>query len=176
MERTAAGQDVTLPGQRLSEEEVSQLYNRHGPALLLYARSYVVDVGAAEDVVHRVFLRMLSGNYLVTENAAAYLYRSIRNEAMNDRRSRSRETPLVEDRGWFSSDRAVDALVLQRAIADLPEEQRDVVVMRIWSGMTFEEMAEATGVSVHTAASRYRYGLAKLRDRLGARQGSEGLR
>jgi RNA polymerase sigma-70 factor, ECF subfamily len=161
-----------LPGQRLSEEEVSQLYNRHGPALLLYARSYVVDGGAAEDVVHRVFLRMLTGNYLVTENAAAYLYRSIRNEALNDRRSRSRETPLVENSRWFRSNGAAgkhEALVLQREIADLPDEQREVVVMRIWSGMTFEEIAEATGVPVNTAASRYRYGLAKLRDRLGTR-------
>ena len=165
-----------MPGQRLSEEQVSQLYDRHGPALLLYARSYVADGGAAEDVVQRVFLRMLTGNYLVTENAAAYLYRSVRNEAMNDRRSRSRETPLTEDCRWFRSKGAADdheALVLQRTVADLPDEQRDVVMMRIWSGMTFEEIAQATGVSVNTAASRYRYGLAKLRDRLRPRGGSE---
>jgi RNA polymerase sigma-70 factor (ECF subfamily) len=163
-----------LPGQRLSEEEVSQLYARHGPALVLYARSYVVDGGAAEDVVHRVFLRMLTRNYRVTGNAAAYLYRSVRNEAMNDRRSRSRETPLVEGHRWFRSNGSAneqEGLVLERAIAELPDEQRDAVVMRIWSGLTFEEIGEATGVSVHTAASRYRYGLGKLRDLLGTRVG-----
>jgi len=48
----------------------------------------------------------------------------------------------------------------------LPEEQRATVIMRIWGGMTLEEIAEATAVPLSTAASRYRYALEKLRERL----------
>jgi RNA polymerase sigma-70 factor, ECF subfamily len=164
--------DEALPAQPLSIDEIRRLYGRHSPALLLYARTYAADAGAAEDVVHRVFLKLLSGNYVITGNATAYLYRSVKNEAMNDRRSRSREVPFVPEAHWFSSDGRADgeqeAQALEQAIAELPDEQRDAVVMRVWSEMTFEEVAEATGVSVNTAASRYRYGLAKLRERLGA--------
>jgi RNA polymerase sigma-70 factor (ECF subfamily) len=58
------------------------------------------------------------------------------------------------------------ALSLQAALLELPEEQREAVMMRIWSGMTLEEIAVATGVSLNTAASRYRYALEKLRERL----------
>jgi len=163
--------DDALPAQPLSIDEIRRLYGRHSPALLLYARTYAADAGAA-DVVHRVFLKLLSGNYVITGDAAAYLYRSVRNEAMNDRRRRSREVPFVQEARWFSSDGRADGdeegLALEQAIAELPDEQRDAVVMRVWSEMTFEQVAEATGVSVNTAASRYRYGLEKLRERLGA--------
>jgi RNA polymerase sigma-70 factor (ECF subfamily) len=58
------------------------------------------------------------------------------------------------------------ALALQAALLELPEEQREVVVLRIWSGMTLAEVADLSGVSLNTAASRYRYALEKLRERL----------
>ena len=58
------------------------------------------------------------------------------------------------------------ALALQTALAALPEEQREVVVMRIWSGMTLEEISTATDAPLNTVASRYRYALEKLRERL----------
>lgn len=164
----AAGQDVTLPQHLLSAEDVRQLYDRHGPALMLYARSYVADGGAAEDVVHGVFLKLLRGKQVVLERPAAYLYRAVRNAALNAGRDRSHETSLPDAELWFSRPGCGPevALALQREIWQLPEEQREVVIMRIWSGVTFEEVAEATGVTVNTAASRYRYALAKLRDRL----------
>jgi RNA polymerase sigma-70 factor (ECF subfamily) len=164
--------DEALPARPLSIDGIRWLYGRHSPALLLYARTYAADAGAAEDVVHRVFLKLLSGNYVITGDATAYLYRAVKNEAINDRRSRSREVPFVQEAPWFSRDGRAhggeEELALQQAIGELPDEQRDAVVMRVWSEMTFEEVAEATGVSVNTAASRYRYGLEKLRVRLGA--------
>ncbi len=57
-------------------------------------------------------------------------------------------------------------LALQQALGELPDEQREVVMMRIWSGMTLEEIGTATGVTLNTAASRYRYALQKLRQLL----------
>ena len=58
------------------------------------------------------------------------------------------------------------ALTLEKALAELPEEQREVVVMRVWSGMTLEEIAAAVDAPPNTIASRYRYALNKLREKL----------
>ena len=63
----------------------------------------------------------------------------------------------------------------QVALATLPEEQRETVIMRIWSGMTLDEIAVATGVSLNTVASRYRYALHKLREKLKPFQRTEDL-
>lgn len=52
------------------------------------------------------------------------------------------------------------------ALAHLAEEQREVIVLRFWHGLTFEEIAEVTHVSPNTAAGRYRYGMDHLRRRL----------
>jgi len=157
-----------LAERRLSADEVRRLYDRHGPALVLYARSYLADVGSAEDVVHGVFLKLLRGREVALEMPAAYLYRAVKNAVMNARRDRQRDTPLPESEPWFRGEKhdLETILALQREISQLTEDQREVVIMRIWSGMTLEEVAEATGVSVNTAASRYRYAIAKLRERL----------
>jgi RNA polymerase sigma factor (sigma-70 family) len=167
-QRTAAQRDETLPEHHLSENEIRQLYDRHGPALMLYARSLVTDGGAAEDVVHGVFLKLLRHTRIVLEAPAAYLYRAVRNAALNAKRDRSRETPLQEQVGWLNHRDCEPeaALALQQGLQALTEEQREAVIMRIWSGMTLEEVAAATEVSINTVASRYRYALAKLRERL----------
>lgn len=143
-------------------------YERHGPALLAYARSLVGDAGIAEDVVQQVFVKLLQGGTAVPEVPGAYLYRAVRNGALNARRNGLRDAPLEQASSWFvhSGGNQEAALALQAALGELPEEQREVVMMRIWSGMTLEEIAAATEVSLNTAASRYRYALGKLRERL----------
>ena len=57
-------------------------------------------------------------------------------------------------------------LALQSALAELPEEQREIVILRVWGQLTFEEAAAALDISPNTAASRYRYALAKLKEQL----------
>jgi len=161
-----------LPDQKLSADEINQLYNQHGAALLLYARGFVPDASAAEDLVHGVFLNLLRTRPKIREVPAAYLYRAVKNAALNVERNRAREAPMPEHEAWFthSGGNREAALALQSALAELPIEQREAVVMRIWSGMTLEEVAEATGVPANTAASRYRYALDKLRERLKAHE------
>jgi RNA polymerase sigma-70 factor (ECF subfamily) len=157
-----------LPENKLSADDVRQLYIKHGAALVLYACSFVSNSAAAEDVVHGVFLRLLRGQQTVPDIPAAYLYRAVRNAALNARRDRSREEPLPKHESWLNH-RAGDrnaALALEKAMRALPEEQMEIVVMWIWGGMTLEEAAEAAGVPLNTAASRYRYALAKLREQL----------
>jgi RNA polymerase sigma-70 factor, ECF subfamily len=128
----------------------------------------VADGGAAEDVVHAVFLKLLSGKQIVAETSAGYLYRAVRNVALNARRDRSRDAALPDLDLWFthSEDDRETIFTLQRVLCELPDEQREAVVMHLWSGMMLEEVAEATNVPLNTAASRYRYALAKLRQRL----------
>jgi RNA polymerase sigma factor (sigma-70 family) len=127
-----------------------------------------VDAAAAEDVVHQVFLRLLGGNTDVRHNPVAYVYRAVRNGALNALRDQAHGEPTTLETCVFShrGGNQEAAVALQAALAELPEEQREVVVMRIWSGLTLEEVATATGVSLNTVASRYRYALGKLRLRL----------
>lgn len=158
--------DCRLPEQKLSPEDVRRLYEQHGPALVAYACSFLPDVAKAEDAVHTVFLRLLRGNVLAPESPAAYLYRAVRNAALNCKRDAPWEATLVAEDGCFvhRDGDAEAALTLQKALRELPEEQGEVVVMRIWSGMTLEEIGAAMGVSLNTVASRYRYALTKLRE------------
>jgi RNA polymerase sigma-70 factor (ECF subfamily) len=158
-----------LGEQKFNAESVKQLYERHGPALMAYACTLVADAASAEDIVHGIFVKLLNGSATTVDTPAAYLYRAVRNQALNARRNGQREARLDETKHLCFTHQGGDreaALALQQALADLPDEQREVVVMRIWSGMTLEEVASATEVSLNTAASRYRYALEKLRHRL----------
>ena len=69
----------------------------------------------------------------------------------------------------FAAEDGLAALVpdLEKALADLPEEQREVVVLRVWGEMTLQAAADVLDVPLNTAASRYRYALDKLRQRFG---------
>jgi RNA polymerase sigma-70 factor, ECF subfamily len=155
-----------LAENTLSTEDVKRLYERHGPALVVYACSYTKDAARAEDAVHSVFHRLLRNTMAVPENPAGYLYRAVRNAALNARRDTAREGPLDESCFVHRSGNQEAALALQKALSELPEEQCEVVIMRIWGGMTLNEAAAASSVPLHTAASRYRYALAKLRETL----------
>ncbi len=63
-------------------------------------------------------------------------------------------------------DEAAFREALSAALGDLPADQRTVVHLKLWEGLTFEQIAELLGIPLNTAASRYRYGLDKLRERL----------
>src|SRR5271154_4321081 len=148
--------------------EVERLYRLYGAGLLAYGCAITVDRAAAEDVLHQVFLKLLRGDVELPEVARPYLYRAMRNAALNSRRVVSREIELDAQNSWFVAPqgRTEEALTLQAELQELPEEQREAVVLHIWGQMTLQEVAEVTGVTLNTAASRYRYGLSKLRERM----------
>jgi RNA polymerase sigma-70 factor (ECF subfamily) len=153
----------------LDREQIRQLYERHGRVLLAYAVTLLRDRAASEDVLHQVFAKLLQGHVAINGTAVPYLYRAVRNAALNHRRHVSREVSLEPQTAWLESPPGMEdvGLALQAALDGLPHEQRAIVVLRIWGQMTFEEAAGALEISPNTAASRYRYALAKLRDRLG---------
>lgn len=162
---------VPLGTSKLTTELVKSLYEKHGAALAAYARCSGLDFASAEDVVQQVFLKLLRGHAVTTQVPLAYLYRAVRNAGLNHRRDRRRETELPETEMWFLHAKAdpAEVIALQNALRELSEDQRETVFLRVWSGMTLQEVAEATETPLNTVASRYRYALEKLREQLGKR-------
>jgi RNA polymerase sigma-70 factor (ECF subfamily) len=154
---------------RLTPDEVKSMYEKHGAALAAYACSCGLDHASAEDVVQQLFLKMLGMKAFVPQAPLAYLYRATRNASLNLRRNRRGETNLSDTESWLTHPGAnhLEVLELQRALKELPEEQRETVFLKVWSGMTLKEISEITETTLNTVASRYRYALEKLRDRLG---------
>lgn len=151
--------------ERISRDSVQRLYREHGRGLLAYACSFVMSFATAEDVLHQVFERLLRGDLSISGAPVSYLYRAVRNASLNKVRDRAGDVAWNE--GWLRSPAGMEqtALELQSELRELPEEQREVIVLHIWGQMSFEEVANALAISANTAASRYRYGLSKLREK-----------
>lgn len=152
---------------------IETLYRQHGAQLLLFASALTGERSRAQDVVHQVFLRLLErGSLRHATDAKAYLFTSVRNAVLNDAKVRVRDVPLEPESAWFyppDRDYAAERN-LRRAIGALPEDQCEVIVLHIWGELTFFQMAQVLSVSPNTAASRYRYALARLRDAMSARE------
>jgi RNA polymerase sigma-70 factor, ECF subfamily len=149
---------------RTDREQLQKLYEEHARGLLAYACSFVTGFASAEDALHQVFERLLRGDIEIEGAPGPYLYRAIRNTCLNQIRNRSREVEL-DDR-WFEGPPGMKetGIFLQSALQELPEEQRQIIMLHIWGELSFEESASVLGISPNTAASRYRYGLSKLRE------------
>ena len=151
----------------IAPEELGRLYRQHAPALRLYARQWPCG---AEDLVQDAFVR-LAQQSPAPDRVLPWLYRVVRNAALAEARGRARRRRR-EDRAsasevWFAAaDDHLDGGEATRRLADLPLKQREVVVARIWGGLTFEEVSRLVGCSLPTAHRRYQAGLAALRERL----------
>jgi RNA polymerase sigma-70 factor (ECF subfamily) len=148
----------------LDRESIRRLYEAHARGLHAYACSFVTSFATAEDVVHQVFERLLRGDLAITGGPISYLYRAVRNTSLNKIRDRAGDVDFEE--GWLDSSAGAEqtAVEIQSALRELPEEQREVILMHVWAKMSFEEVASALDLSPNTVASRYRYGLSKLRE------------
>ena len=150
--------------------DIERLYDELGPALLAYARSIVGGAGEAEDALQEVFVALMARKSELPREPRPYLFRAVRNTCLNRRRAMARLAPEVDAPPMFLEPAGLPGLArdVEDALAALPEEQRHVVVLRIWAEMTFEEAAHVLEIPANTAASRYRYALEKLRQRFGA--------
>jgi RNA polymerase sigma-70 factor, ECF subfamily len=149
-----------------SDENWQQaLYEDKAAGLILYGRALGLSHGEAEDVLQETFLALLQLEER-PEEPANYCLRAFRNRALNYRRSVWRRlTRELESRRWFERE-AEETGPERRAmslLAELPREQREVIVLKIWNGLTFEAMARIFEVSPNTIAGRFRYGMEKLR-------------
>lgn len=132
---------------------------------MLYGRALGLSHGEAEDVLQETFLALLQ-KVEPPAQPEHYCVRSYRNQARNHRRSLWRRlTRELESRRWFdreSSETAAEREAM-RALAGLPVEQREVIVLKIWHRYTFEEIGELLDLSPNTIAGRYRYGLQRIK-------------
>jgi RNA polymerase sigma factor (sigma-70 family) len=149
--------------------ELADLIDRHSPALVLYARQ---RCDSPEDVVQEAFCALAALRTPPTD-PAAWLFRVVRNASLDagkaDRRRRRREAAVGGSAPWFVEPRAngLEAAEAVAVLQSLPDELREVIVLRLWSDLTLAQIAAAVGIAVSTAHRRYEAGLSVLRDRLG---------
>lgn len=155
-------------------DEWSDWLARHGSAVVLFARHWAPARADAEDVVQDAFVRFWRSRDRARD-ATAYLYACVKRSAIDWTRSSRRRGRREEASASGRAEGAMLACPVERderramieaALSRLPGEQREVVVMKIWGGLTFAQIGEALEVSHDTAASRYRYAIAKLRGQL----------
>ena len=158
---------------RTQVTELEQLYRKHGSALLLFATAISGERSRAQDAVHQVFLKLIEdGSLLPAVEVKAYLFACVRNAVLNDLKARHRNVALDYECAWFDppdKDYAAERN-LRRAMAALPDDQQQVIVLHVWGELTFPQIGELLDISSNTGASRYRYGLAKLRESMCAKE------
>jgi RNA polymerase sigma factor (sigma-70 family) len=154
----------------VAPELLERLAKEHAAALVLYARQWC---DTPEDVVQEAFLKLVVQT-TPPDQPVPWLYRVVRNAALAanraERRRRHHEMiAAARAPAWFvDSDLAgMDVAATTAALRSLPPTQSEVVVARIWGGLTFEQIGDAVGCSAATAYRTYIAGLSALRAKLG---------
>jgi len=158
-------------------ESLEELYDGHAQALFAFLLNLTRNEADTRDLLQEVFCKIARRRDLLDDarDTRAFLLRTAHNLALDlirRRAARERkhdalagESPAVfEPADDLDERRCREALAA--ALAELPEEQRAVIHLKLWEGLTFEAIAETLGIPPNTAASRYRYGIDKLRERL----------
>ncbi|MGZ4816193.1 MAG: RNA polymerase sigma factor [Terriglobales bacterium] len=170
------------------DQRISDVVKREQSRLRNFIRRRVPDPGDAEDILQDVFYRLVEANRLLMpiEHVTGWLFRVARNritdlfrkkqpENFSDVELRDDDDELLQFEDLLPSpDAGPEALFarnvllseLERAVAELPKEQREVFVAHEFEGCSFKELSVATGVSVNTLLSRKRYAVLHLRERL----------
>jgi RNA polymerase sigma-70 factor (ECF subfamily) len=157
---------------------LAQIYDDHRQNLLRIAAGLLNQTSTAEDIVHDVFVQLAQSPDKVRRqgNLRSFLATCVVNRVRNANKGvRLRRTSGLDEAGAVAADntgpqRWIVAnerlIVLNNALAQLPYEQREVVLLHLQGAMKFRDIAKSQGVSINTVQSRYRYGLDKLRSLL----------
>ena len=151
---------------------IERFYEAKATGLILYGRALGLSHGEAEDVLQETFIAMMQMEEFPRE-PGHYCLRSFRNRALNYKRSLWRRlTREIESHSWFErtppespEQRSLQTDII-RCLEELPAEQREVIVLKIWNRLTHEEIGGLLEISPNTAAGRYRYGLQKIKSKL----------
>ena len=157
--------------------DIERLYDKHAQPLFAFLLNFTRDEADTRDLLQEIFVKLAREPKLLAgvREERAFLIRLAHNAAIDfmrrrGTRERTKENFAAEIISPFAATSDPDEKLLREelsiALGELPEDQRAVVHLKLWSELTFEEIAAALGISPNTAASRYRYGLDKLRDRL----------
>ncbi|MEZ6149246.1 MAG: RNA polymerase sigma factor [Pirellulaceae bacterium] len=155
------GHRVLLP-----PEILLQVWNQHAERLLLIVRGFGQP---AEDAVQEAFVRLATQDE-VPDETLAWLVRVARNQLLqwwrSDSRSRRRESECGPTNDWFAEgmlDDALDAATVTEGLQQLPDDKRATLMMHIWGGLSFEQIAAILGVSRSTAHRHYTLAMEELR-------------
>lgn len=147
--------------------KIQQWFQEYSPAMVLYARSVVGDLQSAEDIVQEVFIALMKTSTL-PEKPKNYLLFAVRNRSINfiQRCKIKVVSSSLEKYSFFSNpaENQEEREKLSQALMELPQEQREVIILKIWGNMTFQEIAKMLSCSLSTISSRYRYATQKLHE------------
>lgn len=157
--------------------DLERLYDEHAQALFAFLVNLTHNESDTRDLLQEIFVKAVRQPDLLAgvRDERAFLIRLAHNLAIDllrrrGTRERNYERFAAETTRVFASSADADEQAfrdrLTGAMEELPTEQRTVVHLKLWAGLTFEQIAEALDLSPNTAASRYRYGIDKLRERL----------
>jgi RNA polymerase sigma-70 factor (ECF subfamily) len=160
-----------------SREALRRIYEKYRDGLLILAIALSHDVNVAEDAVHDVFVVFARNfaNFELTGSLKGYLAKCVANRVRDLIRKKQKQTISPEQDCPAPPDLSEPSRLiicneqlrlLSSALAQLPYEQREVIVLHIHGQMRFRIIAESLGVSVNTVKGRYRYGIRKLRSLL----------
>lgn len=161
---------------------ISQLIERHSRRVRDYISMMVRDRDVADDIFQETFIKAVrtidEGRYTDNGKFLSWILRIAHNQVIDHFRAQKQNRQINEaDAGYDVlgqlrlTERTVEDEIVSEQIADdvrrmvelLPDEQREVVMMRYYSGLSFKEIAEQTNVSINTALGRMRYALINLR-------------
>lgn len=152
-------------------DRLAQLITERSAGLTLYARQWL-DPAGAEDVVQEAFTALLSQRP-APRDPIAWICQVIRNAAIDQARSswrrRRRERAVAESRPeWFEprADALIDSQTAEATLKQLPDLDREIIVLRIWGDLNFADIARIVGLSLSTVHNRYTAALDKLRNAL----------
>jgi len=160
---------------RGESDALRRIYEKYRDDLLKVAAALLNDRSSVEDVVHDVFVSFAQtvGNFQLSGSLKGYLSICIANRARDRNRAMQRQRTIGLDNAGairsgttgpdHSALRSELSQQLDYAMAQLPYEQREIIILHLQSKMRFRQIAKSKGVSVNTVLSRYRYGLGKLR-------------
>jgi len=165
-----------------NKSAISQLIERHSRRVRDYIRMMVKDNDVADDIFQETFIKAVrvidDGRYSDNGKFLSWILRIAHNQVIDHFRARKQNRQVNESEAGYDvlgtlrfAERTVEDEMVSAQIDDdirklvglLPEEQREVVTMRYYSGLSFKEIAEQTGVSINTALGRMRYALINLR-------------
>jgi len=161
----------------MTDRELERLYDAYAGGLFHYLLSFTKTEADARDLLQELFIKLAkdTADQEPLQSERAWLYRMAHNLAVDSLRRRKvrsdahQQMSLEKPDGYHGNadpDRALLAQRFGEAMAALPDDQRVVMQLKLWEDFTFEEIAQAQSIPLNTAASRYRYGLEKLRSLL----------
>ena len=163
--------------KRGSGEAIERIYDKYETYLVTVATALLNNTHAAEDVLHDFFISFVQSadRIKLNGNLKAYMAVCVANLARNKMKKTRREPAALDDNDTIESValgpdllaiQKEETVVLNRALSQLPYEQKEVIVLHLQGNMKFTQIAQLRRSSVNTIRSRYRYGLDKLRSHL----------